>query len=345
MRMADPYPHTFRGGADNAEHTTAGSMRVYQVWQGSNKFLFGGRLVFGPDGALLFLTLFLIIAPIVVFCVFVAKNFVNEFPHHSGVAIIVVAVAHTIVIVVLLLLTSGRDPGIIPRSNVPPPPVLEEGTGSSLDEQNVPTEDVLVNGKMVKVALKYCVTCKLYRPPRCSHCSRCNNCIDGFDHHCPWVGQCIGRRNYRHFFWFLLTSTLLCLFIIAMCALHIKKLMDGDPPLTVRRALQKSPASVAIMAYGSLATWFVGGLTAFHLYLISRNRTTYENIRYRNTQRGNLYNKGVLRNFQEVLCFPIPPSKVNFRALVLPEATWFVNANLQQQGTRNEMTVTVRDDT
>lgn len=96
---------------------------------------------------------------------------------------------------ILLLLTSGRDPGIIAR-NAHPPELegyegnIEVGPGQTPQLRLPRTKDVVVNGVVVKI--KYCDTCMLYRPPRCSHCSICNNCVEKFDHHCPWVGQCIG---------------------------------------------------------------------------------------------------------------------------------------------------------
>lgn len=102
-------------------------------------------------------------------------------------------------IIVLLFLTSGIDPGIIPRNNQPPDQQLDDDSsglstdwGSQSSTHGVAlTKNVYINGIVVKV--KYCQTCMLYRPPRCSHCSICNNCVERFDHHCPWVGQCIGK--------------------------------------------------------------------------------------------------------------------------------------------------------
>lgn len=109
-------------------------------------------------------------------------------------------------VLIVLLLTSGRDPGIIPRNAYPPELDDYDGSGN-INTRQTPrlrlphTKDVIVNGIPMKI--KYCDTCMLYRPPRCSHCSVCDNCVERFDHHCPWLGQCIGLVmdfSYRLFY-------------------------------------------------------------------------------------------------------------------------------------------------
>lgn len=293
-------------------------LRTYQTWKGSNIFFLSGRFIFGPDVRSVFLSIFLIVAPVSVFCAFVARKLIDEFPHHLGLLIMIIVIAFTFYVIILLLMTSGRDPGIIPRNTHPPQPETpdqgqEIGSGQTPQLRLPRFKEVSVNGMIVKV--KYCDTCMLYRPPRCSHCSICDNCVERFDHHCPWVGQCIGRRNYRFFFMFVSSATLLCIYVFGFCWVYAIKIMNSED-ISIWRALIKTPASIVLIIYTFLAVWFVGGLTIFHSYLISTNQSTYENFRYRYDRSENPYNKGIFGNFKEVFWDAIPPSKNNFRAFV-----------------------------
>ncbi|KAK9174957.1 hypothetical protein WN944_026961 [Citrus x changshan-huyou] len=188
---ANPRPPQLSHSNRRIIDSNSETLRLYEVWKGTNRFCCGGRLIFGPDVRSIFLTLFLIVTPLTsLHLVFDTALMLNEL----------------LQVIFLLLLTSGRDPGIIPR-NLHPPELEDDGSTISTDwlgSQNggggptlPPTRDVVVNGMVVKV--KYCHTCMLYRPPRCSHCSICNNCVERFDHHCPWVGQCIGKTTYENF--------------------------------------------------------------------------------------------------------------------------------------------------
>ncbi|XP_075480357.1 putative protein S-acyltransferase 7 [Primulina tabacum] len=305
---AEPHPGAAEGAAE--------LIRSYRAWEGNNKFCFGGRFIFGPDGKSVFLSILLIVAPAAVFCVFVARKLMDDFSGDWGISVMVVCVVFTVYVLFLLLLTSGRDPGIVPRNSQPPEPESYEASAELRIDQmsRFPrSKDVVVNGVTVKV--KYCDTCMLYRPPRCSHCSICDNCVERFDHHCPWVGQCIGLRNYRFFFMFIFSATLLCLYVHGFCWVYVKSIINSEKTSFFKTAA-KTPASIALIIYTFLALWFVGGLSIFHLYLISSNQSTYENFRYRYNGRTNPYNRGMVLNFLEVFCSGIPLSKNNFRAKV-----------------------------
>jgi len=46
---------------------------------------------------------------------------------------------------------------------------------------------------------RWCDFCQGFQPPNGAHCPDCKVCIEGYDHHCVWMGTCIGKRNYRQF--------------------------------------------------------------------------------------------------------------------------------------------------
>jgi len=53
------------------------------------------------------------------------------------------------------------------------------------------------------IEYKYCTICHIEQPLRTKHCKTCDHCVATHDHHCPWIGNCVGERNRLFFFWFL----------------------------------------------------------------------------------------------------------------------------------------------
>uniref|UniRef100_A0A6V1ME69 Palmitoyltransferase n=1 Tax=Heterosigma akashiwo TaxID=2829 RepID=A0A6V1ME69_HETAK len=50
--------------------------------------------------------------------------------------------------------------------------------------------------------LRFCDKCSIYQPEGAVHCNDCGVCIEGHDHHCPWMGKCLGRGNICYFWLF-----------------------------------------------------------------------------------------------------------------------------------------------
>lgn len=150
-------------------------------------------------------------------CPFLAQHITPAIPIVGGILYVFVMIA--------LFRTSFSDPGVIPRASADEAADIEKQIEVP-NSLNSPTyrppprvKEVYVKGQVVK--LKYCFTCKIFRPPRASHCSLCDNCVERFDHHCPWVGNCVGKRNYRFFYMFIVSLAFLAVFIFSCAMTHI----------------------------------------------------------------------------------------------------------------------------
>lgn len=66
-------------------------------------------------------------------------------------------------------------------------------------------------------ATQLCPECCTLRTIRSRHCNVCGQCVERFDHHCPWVNNCIGVSNHNSFLLYLLCQYALILVTLGCC--------------------------------------------------------------------------------------------------------------------------------
>lgn len=158
----------------------------------------------------------------------------------------------------------------------------------------------VINGHLI--TLTYCYTCSLFRPPRTSHCAICDNCVLRFDHHCLWLGTCIGKINYKYFYLLLFSLNVSAVFHICYSIYFIvyqKKSTNNNLDFLMYFGL-----GGVIFFDVMFIIFFIGKLFVVHTKLISNNLTFYENVKKKWLKAPNInpFNKGIRLAWKRLIC-------------------------------------------
>lgn len=107
------------------------------------------------------------------------------------------------------------------------------------------------------------------------HCLICDKCVVDFDHHCQWLNNCIGEKNYRTFRWLIASTALLvCLQLVVSTILFLTYFHDMDmlrQDLTKASLLIDDKAYMGLVCFNALfsipALLLVAHLVGFHMFL------------------------------------------------------------------------------
>nr|APR64358.1 protein S-acyltransferase 24-like [Populus tomentosa] len=198
---------------------------------------------------------------------------------------------------------SRKDPGYI-RMNVHDPQNMKDDEPLLKIEINNPA---LLAGNWSQL----CATCKIVRPLRAKHCSTCDRCVEQFDHHCPWVSNCIGKKNKWEFFAFLVLEVSAMLITGAVTLTRV--LTDPFAPSSlgawVNHAGSHHIGAISFLIMDFFLFFGVAVLTVVQASQISRNITTnemanalrYSYLRGPGGRFRNPYDRGCKKNCSDFL--------------------------------------------
>ena len=193
------------------------------------------------------------------------------------------------------ILGGCTDPGILPRQG-----------DDFYYNTNRPLLKTIVNGHVI--TLTFCYSCSSFRPPRTSHCSLCDNCVERFDHHCLWLGTCIGKRNYKYFYLLIfclnISSTYQIIYSIYYIIFQIKKFKNKENYSLILLLGLSGVALVDLL----FLVFFIGKLFYLHTYLVFKSLTFYEYIKkkFNKVPRVNPFQKKFLGTWERII-FSLPP--------------------------------------
>jgi len=162
---------------------------------------------------------------------------------------------------------------------------------------NAAAEDTGHEG-MKSGTLRWCKRCKLYQPLRAKHCYDCGICVRTHDHHCPWIGGCVGENNRILFF----------LYLFLQCIELLVFFIEGVNGISILE-----PSISLLLGLLTIAMFFimVSCLLTFHTFLMLSNLTTWEHtswmrVTYLNgIPVGNSpFARSILNNVQAYWCGP-----------------------------------------
>ncbi|PSR83291.1 hypothetical protein BD289DRAFT_287332 [Coniella lustricola] len=166
-------------------------------------------------------------------------------------------------------LCMAYDPGFVPKMN-------------GIAEQKAVIDELISLWKYDEA--NFCVQCMIRTPLRSKHCRRCQRCVARHDHHCPWVNNCVGVNNHRHFFLYIINLTLGILSLDFVAYSYYTAIMPSASKECsifgpdVCQVVNTDTFTLLVTIWANLQLTWVGMLLFVQFVQVAQALTTYENM-------------------------------------------------------------------